>query len=470
MDIRQFIKNNKLENHTDTEILQLFFNRMETKQVSSLAVAPTSGRTAKNLTSLLLGGLKFAVTKPITIRGLHGAIISNGAIEAAEGFPEGRYLLDVQEVNTLKIENVLLECNKRASGIFAHKFLRLRIEDCTILHQKDYGIYANEKGYNHELEIVKCNIVEYLWGDGTSRKDKAGFPDFRIAANRTSTGVYLGQADNVVADCNINLCRVGIKVGMRANRIQGNHITAGGSVENEIFEGIVLDKHIKSSCLIVNNYIDNCRIVLNVDNKPVNARNYVTVTDNLFYKGYNHPEDGREFNHIVVRALKPQSILQNVIIANNQFYNQDEHLGELTERRITPIHVERAWETTGKQDDLEPLNRQKLSGTIVSHNVFTNVSKYHETPMGSHATMVTELPEKPSDIFEADFSSHLVWGDIYSCNVTMICEDTESEPVAYYAVCSGKKVKVRTHQPVRARFSISVDINRPYGNDTAVVD
>lgn len=466
IDIRKFIKSNGLAEASHDDILQAFFDKMAAVKASSISLAPGSGRPARNMGTLSLGGRQFTVSRPVRIRGLHGAVIANGAIEASERFPAGEYLLDVQSVNTLKMENLLLECHKRANGIYAHNFLRLRIEDCTVVHQKDYGIFGSDVGRNHELEVVKCNIVEYLWGDDGTR----GVPDFRVAANRTSVGVFLGQADNVVADCNINLCRTGIKVGMRANRIQGNHITGGNTVENELFDGILLDKHVKSSCLIVNNYIDNCRLALNVSDRPVNARNYVTVTDNLFYKGYNHPKDGREFNHIVVRALAPRSILQNVIIANNQFYNQDENLDGQPGRRILPIRVEAAWEGARPGDEAVALDPERLSGAIVRQNVFTNADPYHETPVASHATLVTRLPAAPTDVVEVDFGKHLAWGDIYSCSVTLLADDLQSEPVPYFAVCRGRKVTIKAQRPVRARFSVTVDVNRPYGGDGPAID
>jgi hypothetical protein len=464
-DIQRFIKRQELGDAPPEDALQAFFDAMAENKVSSIMVAPGSGRFSGNLRLLSLGGRQFRVSRPIRIRGLHGVVIANGSIEAADQFPEGEYLFDVQGANTLKIENVLFECNKRANGIYAQNFLRLRIEDCTILHQKDYGIYGSDRGRNHELEVMKCNIVEYLWGDDASR----GFPDFRRAANRTSVGVFLGQADNVVADCNINLCRTGIKVGMRANRIQGNHITGGNTIENEVFDGIVLDKHVRSSCLVVNNYIDNCRLLLNVNDQPVNARNYVTVTDNLFYKGYNHPTDGREFNHIVVRALAARSILQNVIISNNQFYNQDEHLEDQPERRILPIRVEAAWPGAQPGESATALDAQGIAGTVVRQNVFTNVDKYHETPVGTRATIVTEPSASPAEITEVDFGRHLVWGDIYSLSVTMIGEP-DAEPVPFSATCRGRVVRIRSLRPVRARFSVTVDVNRPYGGAGPVID
>ncbi|WP_139558668.1 right-handed parallel beta-helix repeat-containing protein [Methylotetracoccus oryzae] len=407
-----------------------------------------------------LGGYVFVIDMPIRLHGLHGMVLTSGLIEPSPRFPEGEYLLDVRDVNTLKIENIGLECRKRASGIFAHRFLRLRIEDCTIVHQRDFGIYANEKGYNHELEVVKCNIVEYLWGDGTGADHPGEIPNFRKAANRTSTGIFLGQADNVVSDCNINLCRVGIEVGMRANRIQGNHITAGGTVENALFDGILLNAHIKSSCLIVNNYIDNCRLVIRVDDKAVNRRNYVTITDNLFYRGFNHPKEGPAFSHIQIQALKPKSILQNIIISDNQFYTQDENLGDAVERVIRPVAIEACWESAS--ESAIPLDPVKIRGAIMKNNSFTNAPPYFEVPMGTNATMTLLPSGMAADRYEADFSGHLAWGDIQTVSVTMISSDPEFVGVPFVATFSGKTVMIRTATPVIAGFHVTVDVNNSY--------
>lgn len=407
----------------------------------------------------------YLITEPIKLHNIYGCIISNGTITASKDFPINEYLFDFLGINTTKLENILFECRKRANGIYAHKFFRLRVEDCTILHQKLYGIYASETGYNHELEIFKCNISEYLWGDGQknakvdSETDK--FPDFRVANNRESTGIFLGQADNVVADCNINLCKVGIKVGMRANRIQGNHITAGGTYKESIFEGIVLDKQVKSSCLIVNNYIDNCRLFINIDDKAVNKRNYVTVTDNLFYRGFNHPKE-REFNHIVIRPLAKNSVLQNLIVTNNQFYTQDEHLNGQPQRIIKPIHIDTTPYSKNEVTIKPSINNNQIIGSIVKNNNFTNVHPYYEIPMATQVTGIIKMPESPTDTYSFDFSRNIPWGQIQSYSVTMTTAAGE-KPVAYsVSEVVDNKVIIKTADLVIARFDITVNVNSAY--------
>ena len=407
----------------------------------------------------------YLISQPIKLHDIYGCIITNGTITASKDFPINQYLFDFLKTDTTKIENILFECRKRTNGIYARKFFRLRIEDCTILHQKLYGIYGAEIGGNHELEIFKCNISEYLWGDGQKNPQMDSeiekFPDFKEASNRESTGIFLGQADNVVADCNINLCKVGIKVGMRANRIQGNHITAGGTYQESIFEGIVLDKHIKSSCLIVNNYIDNCRLLININDKPVNQRNYVTVTDNLFYRGFNHPED-KEFNHIVIRPLAKNSILQNIIVTNNQFYTQDENLNGQPQRIIKPIHIE-TFSYGENGVNIEPsINNNRIIGAIVKDNNFTNVHPYYEIPMATQLTGIIKMPESPTDTYSFDFSRNIPWGEIQTYSVTMTTVAGET-PVAYsVSEVINNKITIKTAYPVIARFDVTVNVNSPY--------
>lgn len=446
----------------DTDQLQAFFDQFSGRRTGEgFSLAPGAGVSANSFCKIDLCGRKFLVRRSIRLRQIHGAVVTNGVIEAAPSFPEGSYLFEILGANTLKLENLGFECAGRASGIYAHSFLRLRIEDCTILHQLNYGIFASDKGNNHELEVIKCNIIEFLWGDGSRDSPDGTVPAFRLAANRKSTGIFLGQADNVVADCNINLCRVGIEVGMRANRIQGNHITAGGTAGNEIFDGIVLRSHVKSSALIVNNYIDNCRLVIFIDDKPVNRRNYATITDNLFYRGFNHPGEGCEFNHIVIRPLAPNSILENVIICDNQFYTQDEHLAPEAIRVIRPVAVDPGIDTAGQP--IGSIDPDRVRGAIMRHNVFTNAPPYFEIPVGSHLSGTIPSTATATSFFSLDFAPHLAWGHLVSAQVTMI-DAFSAEDVAPFSVrIKGSEVQIMTPRPVRAGFKVEVDVNNPYG-------
>ena len=450
----------------DTEVLQNFFDQISTCQ-NGKTVKVSGGKDlfAHNFSQIDLGGKSILVNKPIELKALHGVIITNGSIIAGEGFNEKQFLLSITDINTIKLENLILECNKQCSGIFAHQFLRIRIEDCTIMHQTKYGIYANEKGYNHELEVVKCNIVEYNWADGINANTKGKLPPFNISKNRTSVGIFLGQADNVIADCNINLCRVGIKVGMRANRIHGNHITAGGVKDNALFDGIVLDKHVKSSCLIVNNYIDNCQIKIYANARPVNERNYVTITDNLFYRGFNHPEN-EEFNHIVIRPMSPNSILQNIIISDNQFYTQDEHLDGAVSRHIIPVRVDQSPLKNREERIIPFFDSKKIHGAIMTNNVFTNNAPYFEQPMGTNVTGVIDYQDAPADTYTINMDQYIPWGKIQTYQVTMTLKDPFSASVNYsvYEV-DGNSMVIKTSIPVIARFDVTVDVNAGYYDD-----
>lgn len=347
----------------------------------------------------LQGGV-FVLDRPLQLSHVQLVILRNGTLVAGPDFPEGEYLIDCNRVVGVSFFDLFLECSKRANGMRFEGFLRVRVEDCHILHQRDYGIYSGPTGGNHELEIFKCHIVEYVYGDGHPKK-KSNYgiiPAFDVDENRVSTGIFLGQADNVVADCNINLCRVGIHCGMRANRIVGNHITGGGSLALDIFKGIEANNFGKSSAIINHNYIDNCTLWINCDDhERLNARNYFHVTDNLFYRGYNHPADGRLWSHIVINALKPGSRLGNVHICDNLFYNQDENLEGIKPRILYPLRVHTPTDPeTGVEGSLD---HSGVTNFRMESNQFTNRFPTFEQPMGTTVTKTVAVRAGKADYF-----------------------------------------------------------------------
>ena len=339
-----------------------------------------------------LQGETFILDRPLKIAQAQLIHIRNGSLVAGPTFPEGAFLIEVENGTGLVFQNLFLECSKRANGITLSDFFRVRIEDCHIIHQRDFGIYSAPRGNNHELEVMKCHISEFLYWDGypTKHTTYGIIPPFDVDANRQSTGVFLGQADNVVADCNINLCRTGIFCGMRANRIQGNHITGGGSKELDIFKGIELNNFEKSSAMINNNYIDNCTLWINCTNEPrLNQRNYLHVTSNLFYRGYNHPLDGRTYSHIVVNPVTPGAMLGNVHVTNNLFYNQDENLEGIKPRILEPIRVHSPINPdTGEAGSL---NHAEILNFRMESNQFTNRFPTFVKPMGTTVTKRVEV-------------------------------------------------------------------------------
>jgi hypothetical protein len=347
----------------------------------------------------LQGGV-FVLDRPLELSYVQLIVLRNGTLVAGPDFPEGEFLISCNRVIGISFLSLFLECSKRASGIRFEGFLRVRVEDCHILHQRDYGIYSGPTGGNHELEVFKCHIAEYVHGDGyPERKVSYGIiPPFDVDENRVSTGIFLGQADNVVADCNINLCRVGIHCGMRANRIVGNHITGGGSLDLDIFKGIEANNFGKSSAIINHNYIDNCTLWINCDDQArLNTRNYFHVTDNLFYRGYNHPSDGRLWSHIVINTLKPGSKLGNVHICDNLFYNQDENLNGIKPRVLYPLRVHtHADPETGAQSGID---HHGVTNFRMESNQFTNSFPTFVQPMGTTVTKMLAVQADKSEYF-----------------------------------------------------------------------
>lgn len=398
--------------HPYDEVHQFFEYRVE--ELSSEPALINKMRGSAGVIDLQ--GKIFVLDRPLVLKNLQLVKICNGTLVAGPGFPQDEFLVRLVNSHGVQFVNLFFECSKRANGIHLEDFFRIRIEDCYLVHQKSYGIYSSPTGNNHELEIFKCHISEFLFGDGYPKKktNYGVIPEFDVDANRVSTGIFLGQADNVVADCNINLCRVGIFSGMRANRIQGNHITGGGSKELDIFKGIELNNFHKSSAIIVNNYIDNCCLWINcTSDAKRNLRNYFHVTDNLFYRGYNHPLAGGEFNHIVINPLEPDSLISNLHICDNIFYNQPENLDGSKPRVIRPVRIAGEEQENGSEGDARDskpsLDHSRLVGVSMKSNHFTNCFPTFVVPMGSKVTKLIDL--KPGkQIYRVSFKEEIPLG------------------------------------------------------------
>ncbi len=347
-----------------------------------------------------LKGQTFQINRPIYIHKMNNVIISNFRINISEKFTQesnlnlnvpkftDKFALNLYKVKNILLKDVYIDCMKICSGISISKFLRVKIVRQFVLHQTEYGIYSpkcsKENGNNHELEILDSNIMEYEFGDGYGEK-KGYLPKFDEAVSRNSTGIFLGQADNVIADCNIHLCKVGILSNMRANRIQGNHITAGGTKDREIFDCIVVNKNTRGACLIHNNYIDNGRLLIKTSNVEMADRNYVHVTDNIFYRGYNHPIN-KEFNHIYVLAENNNSSFANVIINSNIFYNQDANLDPSSEEKTfnPDSGLERVIKPFQVDTKNGNLDNKRCWGSSMEKNTFTNSQGLYEIPQSTN--------------------------------------------------------------------------------------
>ena len=430
-----------------------------------------------NAMTIDLEGRTFILNRPLELHNLNLVRLTNGTLIAGPDFPKNEFLISIDGTYGLELHHLFLECSKRASGIKLTNFLRVRIEDCYVIHQTEYGIYSSPIGGNHELEIFKCHISEFLYGDGYPKKELnyGIIPEFDIDANRQSTGIFLGQADNIVADCNINLCRVGIFSGMRANRIHGNHITGGGSKKLEIFKGIELNNFHKSSAMIVNNYIDNCCLWINCNaNDWSNLRNYIHVTDNLFYRGYNHPLEGdEEFHHIVINPLESDSLISNLHIRDNLFYNQPENLEGIKPRVITPIHVRKAdamkpkgssWEELIRQPGMPleqvpgvstSMNHARLHGISIGDNHFTNNYPTFVVPMGS--TVIKEIEVHPQkQLYTLSFDKQIPLGVIRQVRIDVLSFEGGAPPVVAVRQIQGRKVTIYAKTMHKANIHVEV--------------
>ncbi len=380
-----------------------------------------------------LKGQTFEINHPLYIHKMNNVIFSNFRIIVSDKFtqksnltfpvPEftNKFALNLHKVKNILLKDVFIDCRKICSGISVSKFLRVKVVRQLLLHQTEYGIFSpkcsEENGNNHELEILDSNIMEYEFGDGYG--DQKGYlPNFDEANSRTSVGIFLGQADNVIADCNIHLCKVGILSNMRANRIQGNHITAGGTKERGIFDCIVVNKNKRGACLIHNNYIDNGRLLIKTSSNKMADRNYVHVTDNIFYRGYNHPSN-EKFNHIFVLAEDNNSSFANVIINSNIFYNQDANLDPNTKGK--PFDPD-----SGLQRDIKPFEVDEKNGNIdnnrcwgssMEKNTFTNSEGLFEIPQSTNFIIRHNFEASENGLDKIELNSYIPFGQIVKASI-----------------------------------------------------
>jgi hypothetical protein len=440
-------------------------------------------KTKGKMATIDLGGRIFVLDRPLELNFLNLVRLVNGTLIAGPDFPEDEFLISVKGVHGVELRHLMLECSKRASGIRFEDFMRVRVEDCYIIHQTRFGIYSSPTGNNHELEIFKCHISEFLFGDGYPKKEVnyGVIPPFDVDENRQSTGIFLGQADNVVADCNINLCRVGIFSGMRANRIHGNHITGGGSKKLEIFKGIELNNFHKSSAMIVNNYIDNCCLWINCTaDESTNLRNYIHVTDNLFYRGYNHPLEGdEEFHHIVINPLEPNSLIANLHIRDNLFYNQPENLNGIKPRIITPVHVRKGkamkpvsgeWTELIRQpgmplelkEDTETnIDHRRVQGISIGNNHFTNDYPTFVVPMGT--TVIKEIEITPGkELYRVSFDMQIPLGVIQRAKLETVSFEGKEPPRLSIKSIHARSVMIFAQAEVRAKVQVEVSTEGRY--------
>ena len=435
--------------HAVDAIHELVQARMADFAHSPALISSRPGTTAE----IDLEGKTFILDRPLVLRNLQLVTLCNGTLVAGPGFPEGEFLIRVKYAHGLHLRNLFLECSKRASGVHLEDFFRIRIEDCYLVHQRDFGIYSAPKGNNHELEVIKCHIAEFLHRDGLPQNTSnyGVIPRFDVDANRQSTGVFLGQADNVVADCNINLCRTGIHCGMRANRIHGNHITGGGSQDLELYRGIELDNTFKSSAVITNNYIDNCCLWIDCGADPAwNLRNYFHVTGNLFYRGYNHPREGAEFSHIVVNPRDPGSLIANLHVCDNKFYNQPENLEGLKPRVIRPLRVNGA----GPADEGPWLDHARLTGITMRDNAFTNCFPTFVTPMGTCVTKVVTTDGRGGQL-QVDFDEEIALGHLKRATVSVVGFEGPEPPRVAIRRIRDRKVELWVSGGGAARITLT---------------
>lgn len=159
------------------------------------------------------------------------------------------------KTENLTLENVYIDGNYTANGLYLDQYLRVKIISCTFHNFKDCGIYLNN---GHECEIIGTNLIGRAYGE----------------ASLNNTGIIINAHDNIIDSCVMAYCQWAIEVLQNENQINNSHFycnqSSGGNLKINKAAFIQMD----------NNYFDGSGIyAINPWHLIISNSNFV-VSDN----------------------------------------------------------------------------------------------------------------------------------------------------------------------------------------------
>ena len=256
-------------------------------------------------------GSVFETTGKLTLNNALHIKFANGGIKAGATFSTSDYIFEIAEIThceNIIIDNMLFDCNNRAKGaIAAEDFYRLTIKDCHIYRFESNGIFTGDistglaNDLAHEMHVIDCDIVEIPAGD-TGHGDSSA---------RSATGIFSGNADNILRGNTIFWCHKGIDINKGGAQVLGNHIYNGPNTPTAInnTDNICIEVQQNSAnTIITDNYIDNGNIV-------VNWFTSVQIVDNMFLT----TATDASFHFIILKPFSTPIWPRNFIINENTF-------------------------------------------------------------------------------------------------------------------------------------------------------
>ena len=198
----------------------------------------------KDNNKLIMNGI-YLINSPLYLPNKNNVVISGGTLKAGSNLT-GYVLNSNQNANTkysgyntktenLTLENVFIDGNYTANGIYLDNYLRVKIISCTIHNILNHGIYLNN---GHEAQLISTNIIGKTNGDNEVE----------------STGITIDSYDNIIDSCVIAYCQWAINILKNENQICNSHFYCnapnGGNIK--ITKG--------AFTLLDNNYFDGSGI------------------------------------------------------------------------------------------------------------------------------------------------------------------------------------------------------------------
>lgn len=252
-----------------------------------------------------LGGLKYRITKTLTVGRIWNTTIQNGnlfadneAMECILQFPKTDFDIplpnsNIRVVNNIKINNVVFDCNSKCGGINLYGFLKFYVNNCYFLNHKNYGLSTN-RADAHEITIDRCffDDIEPL----------------------NSIAILINNSDNYILNSVIKGGSIGIKITniQHFNYIDNIHIYG---ITNRS-EGILLDYGCSNNP-INNMYMDGCGItcITNYGHLFKNLTFLEPKTDLFTFNG-NTQVDGIEISNCKVYTLSIEKDVKMFNIPN----------------------------------------------------------------------------------------------------------------------------------------------------------
>lgn len=136
--------------------------------------------------TLHLDGGMYLVSRQLNYSAAGNIRICCGSLLATPDFPAGQYLLSVGPGELLTLENLALDVNHTAGGIFVNNVLRATLRSLYVQHFATYGVRVVS---GHEVHITDSFFGEYHWSEPQ-----------RAAHNYTGVAIEVDGQDHWISE------------------------------------------------------------------------------------------------------------------------------------------------------------------------------------------------------------------------------------------------------------------------------